>query len=188
MGVASKKSCQTIEEEMSRLRKQMRLLFPSPQSREKRPRIAKDSTPGLNLEGVSNALMIYHVHVLLHATQDVASLQTCTAFNEQTHPRLQLSCCDAKTSTVMTTEISNPCAPDHTDTNATSKCLNEHWNPATVPWKPVHVCMIHGNFFLKISPYLLLYPETARSYITLLRYQKVRIIAESISILLMCMV
>ena len=45
IGLASKRACETIEEEMRLLRKAMNMLSPSPQSRDKRQKTAKGRTP-----------------------------------------------------------------------------------------------------------------------------------------------
>lgn len=145
MGVASKKTCQSIQEEMSLLRKQMNILSPT-NPREKRAKIAIDNAHPVNLEAVSIAPRIYHVQ--LHTNQNaVAYMQTCTASSKQTYPQMHLTYFDAKTTTIMAIKTSSPYAYDYakcnTYMNRANKCPSENWNLATVPQQPcIHACYI----------------------------------------------
>lgn len=154
-GVASKKTCQSIQEEMSLLRKQMNILSPT-NPREKHAKIAIDNAHPVNLEAVSIAPRIYDVQ--LHTTQDaVAYMQTCTASSEQTYPQLHLTYFDAKTTTIMAIETSSPYAYEYakynTYMNRTNKCPTEDWNSATVPQQPLHTRLLHSRTCITISPY-----------------------------------
>ena len=132
IGLASKRACETIEEEMRLLRKAMNMLSPSPPSRDKRQKIAKGRTPpqDLNTVGIVNtSISVPLQSLLLHIVISDVGLHNC-CMQMVAHSE----CADdiRANATAITQYMPRPHNCCHICCRETSKCLSSFCSHETL--------------------------------------------------------